>query len=93
MIIYYQSCVFQNLSDCTGQSDQIAALHSSLTLLLYSFGLKETALWAVSSVLAAIFQAPGAYSASTKVKLAVKTISFKFFDRDDANSECRHNID
>ncbi|MEZ5503388.1 MAG: hypothetical protein R3E50_12345 [Halioglobus sp.] len=59
------------------QISLMAALHSALTLLLYSFGLQETTLWAVSSVFAVIFQAQGAYSASTKVGPAVRTTSFK----------------
>ncbi|MEZ5573997.1 MAG: hypothetical protein R3E64_18570 [Halioglobus sp.] len=61
------------------QISLMAALHSALTLLLYSFGLQATTLWALSSVFAVIFQAQGAYSASTKVRPAVRTESFKVF--------------
>ena len=59
------------------QFSLLAALLSSIAILLYSFDLKQANLWAMCSVVAAIMYAWGSYVQNNNLKGAGKTASFK----------------
>jgi hypothetical protein len=59
------------------QFSLLAALASSIAILLFTFDVKETTLWAMCSVVAAIMLAGGTYVQSDNLKGAVRTASGK----------------
>ena len=59
------------------QLSLLAALHSSVTLLMYSFGLQESTLWTASSLVGVLLNAWGIYSYTIKVRPAIRTTSGK----------------
>jgi hypothetical protein len=61
------------------QFSLLAALMSALPIVLYTFGVKETILWSVCSVLEAIIYAGSAYTVHTNLSGSVRTKSFTRF--------------
>jgi hypothetical protein len=59
------------------QFSLLAALASSIAILLSSFDIKETTLWAICSVVIAIMYVGGIYAQHKNLKDAVRTASFK----------------
>ncbi|WOJ93782.1 hypothetical protein R0135_01115 [Congregibacter variabilis] len=59
------------------QFSLLAALMSALPFVLYTFGVKETTLWAVCSVLEAIIYIVSLYAIQRNLKGSVRTKSFK----------------
>ena len=59
------------------QFSLMTALTAGLILVLYSFGLTDAVLWTVSSLIAGIFTANGAYGIAKKMKGAIRKKSVR----------------